>query len=69
MASLSLKLQTLGCFSKTQELLLTPEQEKNEASESLSVSSFSILETDHQEQQTILQSPLKHFTSHVEPFN
>ena len=48
-------------------MLLTPEQEKNEASESLSVSSLSILETEHQEQQTLLQSPLKYFNSLVEP--
>ena len=69
--SMSLKLQTLGCFFlQTQEVTLltpSPEQEINEVNQNLSVSSFSMLETDHQEQETLLQSPLKHFISLVEP--
>ena len=55
---------------QTQEVTLlnpSPEQEMNEVNQNLSVSSFSMLETDHQEQETLLQSPLKHFISLVEP--
>ena len=49
--------------------LLTPEQESDVESKGMSLSSLSLLRTEHPERETLLQSALKPFNSLVEPYD
>ena len=49
--------------------MITPEQETAVEDQGVSLSSLSLLRTEHPEQETLLESALKPFTSLVEPYD